>query len=477
MAAAPKPWDTHNAVNHRQYNFNPDNINSFVSASPHMAPGAGGGGGGGGGSGLPQNNQPPLPPRPTVTRPSMYSRPTYGAYGSYGPYGNLGGSYYGGGYNAFGSSYGNYGRLGAMGGPLVENGFLQVAEDSSRQAFQSIESIVHAFGSVSMMLESTYHAVYSSFRAVLGVADHFSRMKSHFAQIFSALAVVRTLRWLYRKLLYLIGLRSQNPSLEAAWRTTGGASESAVSTITEADIKAAKSSWPIVMFLAVVFGGPYVIWHLLSSMAPPAKKTRTWITGLGEHYIALAQYSFEAENRNELGFRAGQSLFLAPKDQQPNVRGWLLASNGTTCGLVPANYIQILGLRSGSSPAGSTQAQQGVPAAVSSGSRVVASRIPNMPMPQYTQPSAPGTGRAPLMPRIPPQTFGQQPQNTPNNELPQEPTPTTTQSSEVLSVMPEEGKIDTPNQQCLLPQDEVLQTHLKGFNTEGIDEVDAKTEM
>lgn len=45
----------------------------------------------------------------------------------------------------------------------------------------------------------------SSFRAVLGVAEHFGRMKSHFAQIFSALAVVRTLRWLHRKLLYLVG--------------------------------------------------------------------------------------------------------------------------------------------------------------------------------------------------------------------------------------------------------------------------------
>lgn len=38
--------------------------------------------------------------------------------------------------------------------------FIQLAENSSRQAFQSIESIVHAFGSVSMMLESTYHALY-----------------------------------------------------------------------------------------------------------------------------------------------------------------------------------------------------------------------------------------------------------------------------------------------------------------------------
>lgn len=38
--------------------------------------------------------------------------------------------------------------------------FIRLAEESSRPAFESIESIVHAFGSVSMMLESTYHAVH-----------------------------------------------------------------------------------------------------------------------------------------------------------------------------------------------------------------------------------------------------------------------------------------------------------------------------
>ncbi len=61
--------------------------------------------------------------------------------------------------------------------------------------------------SVAMMLESTYSAVYNSFRAVIGVADHFSRMRTQLAQIFSALAVVRTLRWLLRKLLVLLRLR------------------------------------------------------------------------------------------------------------------------------------------------------------------------------------------------------------------------------------------------------------------------------
>jgi len=80
-----------------------------------------------------------------------------------------------------------------------------MAEESSRPAFQSIESLVHTFGSVSFMLESTFNAVYSSFRAVLSVAENFGRLRTMFGQFFSTFAVLRTLQWLYRKLLYLIG--------------------------------------------------------------------------------------------------------------------------------------------------------------------------------------------------------------------------------------------------------------------------------
>nr|XP_045610186.1 peroxisomal membrane protein PEX13-like [Procambarus clarkii] len=458
MASAPKPWERQNGVNQRQPNFNPDNANAFVSVSPHVAPGTGGGGGG-----FSHTSQPPLPPRPNSTRTSTFSRPSYGAYGSYGgAYSSLGGSYYGGGYNAYGATYGNYNRFGMMGGAVTDQGFMQAAEESSRQAFQSIESIVHAFGSVSMMLESTYHAVYSSFRAVLGVADHFSRMKSHFAQIFSALAVVRTLRWLYRKLLYLIGLRSQDPSLEAAWRNTGGLSEVSATAFTEADIKASKSSWPIVMFLAVVFGGPYVIWRLLSSLAPQPTKAKGWVRGQSEHYAALAQYSFQGESRNELSFRAGQSLFLAPRDQQPSVRGWLLASNGTNFGLVPANYVKILGLRSGSSLPGNSQMNQGDPAELMSRSRVVASGIPNMPAPKYMPPVSPGVSQAPTMPGTLPHTFGQQPQHIQSGQLPQESSLTSMKSpkSELSPVLFEERKIDTPDQQCTLTQDDAIEARL-----------------
>lgn len=59
---------------------------------------------------------------------------------------------------------------------------------------------------------------------------------------------------------------------------------------------------------------------------------------------------------------AGQALYVAPRDQQPSgVRGWLLASNGTACGLVPANYIRIFQSRPANSPNPSSmmQRQQG----------------------------------------------------------------------------------------------------------------------
>ena len=225
---------------------------------------------------------PPVPTRPSQQRSSVNSG--YGGYGSsyggfgsgysgygssmYGGYGGLGGGMYGGGmYGGYGS-YGGYGmnRIGPTEGGYNSNSFVQQAEESSRQAFQSIESIVQAFGSVAMMLESTFYAVYNSFRAVIGVADHFTRMRMHFAQIFSAFAVIRTLRWLYRKLLVLLRLR-QAGLPEDVWNQ---AAEASLGALTEGDLKGAggggRSSWPILMFFAITVGGPWLIWRLLKSI-------------------------------------------------------------------------------------------------------------------------------------------------------------------------------------------------------------------
>ena len=62
-----------------------------------------------------------------------------------------------------GVGYG-YGGYGAASG--ADNRFIRLAEENSRPAFETIQSIVNTFGSISMMFESTYYALYSSFRFV-----------------------------------------------------------------------------------------------------------------------------------------------------------------------------------------------------------------------------------------------------------------------------------------------------------------------
>uniref|UniRef100_H3AE44 Peroxisomal membrane protein PEX13 n=1 Tax=Latimeria chalumnae TaxID=7897 RepID=H3AE44_LATCH len=282
----------------------------------------------------PNRVPPPLPPRLTQqtgdNRLSTY-RPAYtpygnSFYGTYNPY-----SYGGLGYNRF--------RM----DDIPPSRFVRQAEESSRGAFQSIESIVHAFASVSMMMDATFSAVYNSFRAVLDVANHFSRLKVHFTKVFSAFALVRTLRYLYKRLQRMLGLQ-KNSDVEDAWVD----SERTMAVINPED-RAADSakSWPIFLFLAVILGGPYLIWKLLSSCSVDSDKTG-WASGEDDHGVARAEYDFSATSDDEISFRAGDMLNLAPREQQSKVCGWLLASrDGKATGLIPANYVKILGIRRG----------------------------------------------------------------------------------------------------------------------------------
>ena len=151
-----------------------------------------------------------------------------------------------------------------------------------------------------MMLDSTLNAVYSSFRAVLGMADQFSRLRSHLGKVFSALAIFRTAKWAYYKLLYMLGnlhrfnhflktpkyifsfqntgLRRENPN-NMAWNTAALSSAEALGSaglLTEADIKKNKSSWPIMLFLAIIISAPYFIWRIISTLDSPADSQGTY---------------------------------------------------------------------------------------------------------------------------------------------------------------------------------------------------------
>lgn len=272
-------------------------------------------------------------------------RPAYG-YGSTYPSSYGYGQGYGRGFSSAG--YGTMGTysagFGSPGDGPIENRFIQLAEESSMPAFQAIGSVVHAFGSISMMLESSFHAVHSSFQAVLGVAEHFSKMKLQLSQVFSAIAALRFIKYLYTKFLYLFGLATNNPAFsESVWRSANLGGEMA-DFLTEGDLKPT-TRWPILMYLGLVFAAPYLIWRLLSSLVPASADDDGWARGEGEHFVAKALHGFASEQPGEVGLQAGETVRLAPRHLQPRVRGWLLASSANGQGLVPANYLQILGRR------------------------------------------------------------------------------------------------------------------------------------
>ncbi|XP_075059963.1 peroxisome biogenesis factor 13 [Mixophyes fleayi] len=306
---------------------------------------------------------PPVLPRPseqTRTSPLSTYRPGYNSFSTgFGSYGNYGSSFYGG-HSPYSYGYGSgmgYNRF--QTDDVPPSRFVRQAEESSRGAFQSIESIVHAFASVSMMMDATFSAVYNSFRAVLDVANHFSRLKIHFTKVFSAFALVRTIRFLFRRLQRLMGLRksSENDDL---WTESAG---TVARVGSENDVTNSSKSWPIFLFFAVILGGPYLIWKLLSTgNTENNEENINWASGEDDHVVGRTEYDFTATSEEEISFRAGDLLNLAPKEQQPKIRGWLLGSlDGQTTGFVPANYVKILGKRKGRKATEKREEEQPLP--------------------------------------------------------------------------------------------------------------------
>ena len=171
------------------------------------------------------------------------------------------------GYNSYNSGFRNGFGLGNPMDP--ETRFIQMAEESSRGAFQSIEQVVSTIGNIATMLDSTYFALTSSFRAVLGLAANFSQMRGFFAKFFSTFTIFRSIIWIYKKLLYMVGLTKTNPSTIINLNEAFKSAEDKVSSNQDFFNVAAQQSssgLPMVLFLAFVFSAPYLIMKLFGSL-------------------------------------------------------------------------------------------------------------------------------------------------------------------------------------------------------------------
>eukprot|EP00127_Corallochytrium_limacisporum_P002623 Clim_evm59s134 gene=Clim_evmTU59s134 len=306
-----------------------------------------------------------LPPRPERTSTGGYGTGMgstlgtgYGGYGS-GMYGNSmyggGGMYgsgmYGGGYGGgmYGSGYGGmgYGGYGGMyGNRMMDQNpsyFVQRAESSSRPAFQAIEDIVGAVTSVSMMLESTYQATYSSFRAVLGVADQFGRLRSQLVGVFSTLAAIRMMRRVLYRILLAFGIKMESlkpPPVE------------------EGEVAQQRArAWPIIIFLGVVFGVPWFIWKLL---AYTYKETAEQWEDPTKVVKARATHPFQGEHADEMNLQVGEEIEVLRPDAENTLvqQGWVRARKKEGVeGIVPLNRITPIkaGDQVDGSPAGALQ--------------------------------------------------------------------------------------------------------------------------
>ncbi|XP_057313797.1 peroxisomal membrane protein PEX13-like [Hydractinia symbiolongicarpus] len=270
------------------------------------------------------NQPPPVPRRPNAggllsQSPSLYT-PGYGS------------SMYGNPYQSFmyggpSMGYSGYGMRGNYDG---SNSILGGVEDVTQSAFESVGSVIQAFSSVSMMLESTLFALQHSVRAIVSVADQFSHLRLHL--LTSCISMLRTIKYYFNKLMVLFHVRNKQTD-ESIWKEVMQGANSTGDT----------KQWPVVLFFAIVVGTPWLMWKLLRNVVSTQDVNSKWQKGVGEHYLAEVKFSFSAENRDELSITCGDIIRIAPKNKQPRVRGWILASDGENQGIVPANYITILG--------------------------------------------------------------------------------------------------------------------------------------
>ncbi|XP_012532367.2 peroxisomal membrane protein PEX13 [Monomorium pharaonis] len=292
---------------------------------------------------------PPVPPRqPTQSylgynsyRPynSSYGYETYGNYGygsgyrSYGGYGSFGS------YNPYSSSYGHSGD--------AESRFQQYAEESTRSTFRVVETVLHTFSSITMLLESTYFALTNSFRAILSVADNIGRLRSTLGQLLSTFALIRFMKWVYRRILFMLGLQTQNAITEDLWQQSISQLAGGERTKTTAMTNERLSPWMNVLLLGVFVAIPYLIHKISNSIRQNQVKVNDpneWVKCEDAVCVATAMYDFMAVSNEELNLRAGQKIWLAPRSlQSKSIPGWWIATDNRNVGLVPANYVTIVG--------------------------------------------------------------------------------------------------------------------------------------
>ncbi|XP_043802794.1 peroxisomal membrane protein PEX13 [Apis laboriosa] len=292
-------------------------------------------------SNIQSGNPPPVPPRQPVQNYYGFNDRLFGPnyYNGYGlNYNNQYRGFNGSSYNPIYSNYNNYGIFGGH-STDAENRFFHYVEENTRPTFHLIETILHTFSSMTMLLESTYFALTNSFRAILNVAENIEKLRSTLNQLFSTFALIKFLKWLYKKIIYTIGSKNQDLINEELWSKS--------LTKIEGENVHNSSFWSGFIIFNIFFVVPYIIHKIsynIKNMQMKGKDPKEWHQIEEPAYIATVLHDFIAANNNELNIKAGQKVYLAPRNLQPkNLPGWCKVSDSVNIGLIPYNYIKVIG--------------------------------------------------------------------------------------------------------------------------------------
>jgi len=328
------------------------------------------------------SNTPALPPRPTtssLTRTGLDYDTSYGSslgYSSlgYGGYGGYGSSYGYGGYSSYSpySRFGSYGGLGyssygglgygynrmGLGYPGMMNNEFSLTrqmEESTQTAFQTMSSIVQAFGGFAQMLDSTFMATHSSFMAMVGVADQLAHLKGNLREVLSMFNIIKYIkRWLgYEK-----------PSINAA-EFESFTKDSSKTQLTKTGKR--QSSKPVILFVLFMFGLPYLMTKIINiikrrqqqqmgmlpnnmPMNPALANSQTLASfprnAEGKPIIEFARclYDFQAQNPMELDIKKGDIIAIISKldpSGQPS-QWWKGRLQHGPTGIFPSNYVELI---------------------------------------------------------------------------------------------------------------------------------------
>lgn len=228
--------------------------------------------------------------------------------------------------------------------PYQEHRVIRILEEKSRPTFQSIESFVIAISNIATMLDSTFFALTSSFKALLAMTANFVHLRKVFSRLWTSFALLRWIRKIYTRLLLWLQLTKTNTSadiFEGAYNLSTNVQE-----LTHGTNNGTSKS--VVLFLCFIMAAPFLLLKLFSKsdVLRPKKSISNMNPELWKNPVeAIALFNFTASNKDELSIYSGQNLLIAPKSIQKEhnllATGWVLASvDNTMCGLIPVNYVK-----------------------------------------------------------------------------------------------------------------------------------------